>query len=148
MYNPLTCYPKAECNIWLNSTLTEAEFNGTNSFAGTTTCLGNKHISMDTFCIISPMKANHKRVWHLVHWLSPVRVKITILTAWVVWTKVITVVRKNHVVKIWVEALTYYSNLLSFLLICVDVIKKNKALALNKFRHPILWWLKHSGFIL
>ena len=100
MCNPLPFYPKYECNIWLHFTLTEAEFNGGKMFVGNITCLGKTHISVANFFIRSSIKANHKSFWYLVHWVSTVRGKRTIFTDWFVWTKVITAVCKNYVVKI------------------------------------------------
>ena len=80
--NPLSCYPKYECNLWLFSKLTEAEFNETIYFFGTITWLGNSHMYMTNVCIPSVIKFNHNMGWYLVYWVSPVRGVRTILTTW------------------------------------------------------------------
>ena len=88
------CYPKYECNLWLYYTLTKAQFDGTKTFVGTITWMGNTHFSVDTFCISSVIKSNHKRGWHLVHLVSHLRGERNILATWVVFTKRRTIFSK------------------------------------------------------
>ena len=59
IFNLLPCSPKDEFDIWLYSTLKEAEFNET-IFVVTSTCLGNTHIYMTTSCILSVINSNNK----------------------------------------------------------------------------------------
>ena len=120
VFNTPTCYPKYDWNIWLYSTLPEAEFNGT--FFRTSTWLVKTHRSRSTFCIPSVIAANHKREWHLVQLLSPMDRQRTILASWIVLIKVIIIVSKKHMTKIWVEALISYSNLLNFFHLFVDAL--------------------------
>ena len=84
---------------------------------------------------------------HLVHWLSPVGEERNILSFCFACNKGIEIDRKIHVVKIWVEVLTSYSNLLRFLLLFVAVFIISKVVALHKIRHPIIWWLENYELI-
>ena len=68
--------PKDEYNPWLYSMLTESEFNLEKVFVRASTYLGKTHMSMANFFIPIFIKANYKRGWHLVHWVSPVRKNI------------------------------------------------------------------------
>ena len=102
----------------------------------------NIYMSMATFCIPSFIKSNHNRGWNLAHWISLVRRVITILAGWLVCTKVIAIVSTNNVVKRLVEALTYYSNFLRFLLLFVTVFLLNEVVALRNLRQTTLQWLK------
>ena len=72
------------------------------------------------------------------HLISLVRGVITILAGWLVCTKVIAIVITNNVVKRLVEALTYYSNFLGFLLLFVTVFLLNEVVALRNLRQTTL----------
>ena len=147
IFNTLPCYLKYDWNIWLYSTLTEADFNGTFVFI-TITWLGKTHRSVNTFCIPSVVKSNHNRGWHLVHWLWTISGERTILASWVVWIKGIKHVSKNHVVKILVKALTSYYTFLKLLHLFLAVFILSEVVALNKLGQPIILWLVNYGFII
>ena len=104
-------YPSLFPKRWLKSlNLFHADgtdFNGTKTLLRTSTCLVKTHRYRDTFCIQTVIKSNHKKGVALFHLLLTVNVESTIFSFWVVWLKVITVVSTNHVVKIWMEVLTY-----------------------------------------
>ena len=83
----------------------------------------------------------------MVHLVLTMRGERTTIPAWVVCTKGIKIASTNNVVKIRVEALTSYSNLLRLLILFFDVFLLNKVVALHKIRQKILWCLEKSWFI-
>ena len=147
IYNNSPCSPKYDCNILLYSTLTEAEFYGTKPFFRTSTWLEKTHTGpwlpfvsqvsskpVTKGVALGPMITScdrgKNRNWILVFWI-----------------RLISIVSKNHVVKVWVEALTSYSTVLTFIHLFVDVFILSTFLALHKPGQPNIFWLKKCGFI-
>ena len=135
-----SCYQKYECNICLYSVLTEAEFNGTIVFR-TSTWMIKTHSLMDNFCIPGVIKAYYNMWCHLVYWLLPAVGERNILESWVVRIKAVTIFSKKYVMKIWVEALTFYSTFLKFLHFFVADFFLSLFVALQKLGQKIIWWL-------